>query len=104
MINRKALLASWVAAIVSLIPTDVVAQGCVMCRAAVSSPDDPTARGFYWSMLFMGTMPFIILGSIGVWLIHSYRRGPGRRRMTAAVLRLVAGKGRYLKTPKENEN
>ena len=108
MINRYVPLVSWLAAMILLIPADALAQ-CAMCGTAISSPDDPLARGLYWSVLFLGTMPFLIIGSIGGWLIYTYRRGPGRRQTTAPILRLVTGKARRLplhldQTPKENEN
>ena len=61
---------------------DAWAQGCAMCRTALGSEDDPLARGFYWSVLFMVSAPYLVIGSIGGWLF--YRHRDVRRRSATA--------------------
>jgi hypothetical protein len=51
-------------------PGDVLAQGCAMCRTALGGADDPLARGFYWSVLFLMSAPYIVAGSLGAWLAY----------------------------------
>jgi len=38
---------------------------------------DPTARGFYWGVLFLMALPFAVAGSIGGWLVYRYWRAHG---------------------------
>ena len=68
-------LASGLVATVSFLPTE--ALGCPTCQIALA--DDPLAHGLYWSILFMGAMPFVLVGSIGGWLIHAHRRQSSRK-------------------------
>ena len=55
--------------------TDALAQGCAMCRTALGSADDPLARGFYWSILFMMSTPYIVTGSVAAWLVYRHLTG-----------------------------
>jgi hypothetical protein len=55
--------------------TDALAQGCAMCRTALGSADDPLARGFYWSILFMMSTPYIVTGSVAAWLVYRHVTG-----------------------------
>jgi hypothetical protein len=63
------------------VPSEALAQGCAMCRTAVQSPDDPLVRGINFSVAIMLVMPFAVIGSIGGWLIFTYRRA---HRLAAA--------------------
>lgn len=84
MINRYGTLALWVMAVVLLIP--VAAQACPVCVGPSSG--DPTARGFYWGILFLMAMPFAVVGSIAGWLFYVNRRAHGRREK-APIQRLA---------------
>jgi hypothetical protein len=55
--------------------SDALAQGCAMCRTALGSGDDPLARGFYWSILFMMSSPYIVTGSVAAWLVYRHVSG-----------------------------
>ncbi len=46
------------------------AKACAVCGTGPGVPDDPTARGFYWGILFLMAMPFAVAGSIGAWLFY----------------------------------
>lgn len=52
------------------------ASACPNCREALG--DDPSgqglASGFYYSILFMMSMPFVILGTLGTVFYRSVRR------------------------------
>jgi hypothetical protein len=86
--KRYVSFALWVAAIVPLIPVDAFAQ-CAMCRTAISSPDDPLARGINFSILLLMGMPFTLASVIGGWLFYAHRRALGRRQTRMPMLRLV---------------
>ena len=72
----------WVAvlAVGWMVTGEALAQ-CAMCSTALGSPEDPLTRGILWSALFLVSVPFALLGSIGGWLYLAYRRAsPGVRR------------------------
>lgn len=45
-------------------------EACPACK----NLDEPIARGFNWSVLFMMAMPFAVFGVIGGSVFYSYRR------------------------------
>jgi hypothetical protein len=64
-----------VAACVAVIPADALAQGCAMCKTALDGPMDPTTEAFNVSSLFLMAMPYTVVGTFGVWMYFSARRG-----------------------------
>jgi hypothetical protein len=62
------------------------AKACAVCGTGPGVPDDPTARGFYWGILFLMAMPFAVAGSIGAWMVYRYWRASagGWRKALAA--------------------
>ena len=55
-----------------------VAQACPACKQALASTEharsgDPI-QGFMWSILFMMSMPFLLLGGFGTYLWYIVRR------------------------------
>jgi len=76
MTYRGAILLLWSAL---LGPTQVLAQGCAMCGSSMGT-DDHVARAFSWSILFLLTAPYVLVGVVGSWLYFTYRRASGRRR------------------------
>lgn len=50
---------------ISLFPT--LADACAVCAGSGD-------YGYFWSVLFLMSMPFVIGSSIGGWLLYSYRR------------------------------
>jgi hypothetical protein len=55
------------------------AKACAVCGTGPGVAGDPTARGFYWGILFLMAMPFAITGSIGAWLVYRYWRASAGR-------------------------
>lgn len=54
-----------------------VALGCPTCGNSIEHSGGNLAEGFYWSILFMMSMPFVILGGLSLlfWLeIRKARR------------------------------
>ena len=61
----------------------VAAEACAVCGTGPGVAGDPTARGFYWGILFLMAMPFAIAGSIGAWLFYrAWRANPDHRWKT----------------------
>ena len=56
-----------------------VARACAVCGLGPNVTGDPTARGFYWGILFLMAMPFAVAGSIGAWLVYRYWRADAGR-------------------------
>lgn len=62
-----------------LIPA--AAEACAVCGIGPGVAGDPTARGFFWGILFLMAMPFAVAGSIVAWLVYRYcRANAGRLR------------------------
>jgi hypothetical protein len=73
----------WIAAAIAavavvLMPADAMAQGCAMCKTYLSA-NDPRAEGMRVSILFLMSMPFALVGSVGGWIVWMYRRGRSRQ-------------------------
>jgi hypothetical protein len=65
-----------------------LAEACAVCLAGESAGEDPAARGFYWGILFLMSMPFALVGSIGGWVFWKYRRAE-EKTFHRAPIRLV---------------
>jgi heme/copper-type cytochrome/quinol oxidase subunit 2 len=66
--------------VVALLATCVVA--CPTCKEGIGQNDPQhaaLARGYYYSILFMMTMPFAILGTFGSMAYLSIRRARARQ-------------------------
>lgn len=80
--NPSLLLAVAVAALA----LGQVALGCPTCGNAIEHSGGNLATGFYWSILFMMSMPFVILGGLSLlcWLeIRKARRAAETAAATA---------------------
>lgn len=51
---------------------EALAQGCAMCRTSVGGAEDPLARGFYTSILFLMSAPYTVIATVGGWLAYRY--------------------------------
>jgi len=65
------------------------AEACAVCGTGPGVAGDPTARGFYWGILFLMAMPFAVAGSIGAWLLYRYWRASAGRWRKALGARLA---------------
>ena len=68
------LVALW-----GIVPEQAFGQGCAMCKTALGGPEDPLAIGLNASILFLMSMPFVLIGSVGAWLAYMYRPSHPRR-------------------------
>lgn len=64
--------------------SEVLAQGCAMCVTSLGGPEDPLRRGISISILFMLSMPFVLLATVGGWFIYMFQRE--RRRASLRLL------------------
>jgi len=69
------LIAALVLAILLLLAASV-ASGCPTCKNALDSDESggDVVRGYFWSILFMMSMPFAVLGSFSGYLYLLVRR------------------------------
>jgi len=84
--SRLLLVLAALLASALLLPGHVLAQGCAMCGTAFNH-DDPVARAFNWSVLFLIAMPYTVFALAAGWLFLAHRRRSGRRRADVIVLR-----------------
>lgn len=75
------------AALTWLVPA--VAQACAVCGTGPDVAGDPTARGFYWGILFLMALPFTVFGAVTGWLFYRYWRASGRSWRSLWVGRLA---------------
>jgi hypothetical protein len=73
-------------------PMVALAQGCAMCGTALNDPNDPTVKAFNWSIIFLASTPYALLGTIGGWLAYKYWRAQTPRSGGRLVPLALAGK------------
>ena len=65
--------------LVLALPESVLAQGCAMCRTTLQGQDDPLVGALNTSVIFLMSMPYLIVGTVSGWMYLSVRR---RRAVT----------------------
>jgi hypothetical protein len=86
--SPRARIAVWLALVCLVFVAAADASACPMCKAALASHDrshGDLVTGFFWSILFMLSMPFVLLGSFSTYMYLLVRRA---RRDTAQRDRL----------------
>jgi hypothetical protein len=81
-------VAALVAALGVLLARSTFAQ-CAMCGTALSSPDDPLARGLFWSVVFLISLPYAIVGAFIAAIAWAHHRAKLRRERSP--LRAIGG-------------
>jgi hypothetical protein len=78
--------AVWIAviAIAVLLAGVPTATACPSCKEALasSSGGGDLVSGFFWSILFMLSMPFLLLGSFGLYFYYLVRKARTARPAT----------------------
>jgi hypothetical protein len=72
-IAARGWMALPIVAAVLLLPADSLAQGCSMCATYLNGTD-ARSEAFKTSILFLMSMPFVVVGSVGAWILWMYRR------------------------------
>ena len=59
-----------------------VCQACPTCKNGIADGSQQAGmmRGYFWSILFMMSMPFVIFGSLGTYFYYQVRRARADRR------------------------
>ncbi len=86
LIYRSQLSLGLVWGLAGLFPAQALAQGCAMCKTALSGSEDPLAVGIFWSVMLMMGMPFVLFASIGGWIFYTYRNANRSPHPPAEVL------------------
>jgi hypothetical protein len=77
LIQRAAWLA--VAALIAMVVLQTAVWACPTCKESLAQNDPARAnvvRGYFWSIIFMMSMPYLILGSLGAmfwWQVRKAR-------------------------------
>ncbi|GIW94299.1 MAG: hypothetical protein KatS3mg110_2340 [Pirellulaceae bacterium] len=93
--NRRLIVQLVLVAVVWLgIATAVWA--CPTCKQAIAEGGNAEGlvRGYYYSILFMMSMPFLILGGLGAYFYWEVRRARSRPSVAASSLGGVVRQGR----------
>jgi hypothetical protein len=64
-----------------------VASACPSCQAALAEGQGDLARGLYYSILFMMSMPFAIIGAFAGLMYRAVKREERRRAEAEAAER-----------------
>ncbi len=74
--NRLRFLALFAGALLAFSVVGQSAQACPMCKEALSSGSNSgdVVSGYFWSILFMMSMPFAIIGSFGLYAYLQVRK------------------------------
>jgi heme/copper-type cytochrome/quinol oxidase subunit 2 len=72
-------------AMTALVPSLSLAQGCAMCQTTIGGATDPLAKGVNVSILFLMSMPFVLVLSVAGWFFYMHRKS----RRAKPALRLV---------------
>lgn len=70
---RPRLITCWLALICTLVVA-CTAEACPTCKAAIAENGEHFVRGYFWSIIFMMSMPFLILGGLGSLFYMEVRR------------------------------
>ena len=76
MKRKFLLLFICVAAAALLFP--IAVQACAVCLTG-ASPDDRVADAFNWSVLFLMSTPYTVIGSVAGWIFYAHRRAARKR-------------------------
>lgn len=75
-------------ALVIVLLLATVAEACPNCKDQLAA--DPTthniARGYFWSILFMLSMPILIITGLGSYFYYEIRRAYAQQALTDAAV------------------
>ena len=78
---RKVLCAAAVVLLVAALPE--FAEACPNCKEGMQNNGNGAAmiRGYFFSILFMMSMPFLILGTFSAYMYHEVRKAREARAL-----------------------
>ena len=83
------IVSRWLLVAVLTLSLAAVCQACPTCKNGIADGPQQAGmvRGYFWSILFMMSMPFVIFGSLGTYFYLEVRRA---RTAQAAAAELTA--------------
>ncbi len=84
----RTVLTRWIAPLALVAVMVTVAAACPTCKDGLDQNDpqhQAVAAGFYYSILFMLSMPYVILGSLGYLAYLSIRRAKAQQALEASL-------------------
>jgi heme/copper-type cytochrome/quinol oxidase subunit 2 len=82
---------------VVVIVLEAAAMACPSCKESLGHSDPARAnmvRGYFWSILFMMSMPFLILGGLSTLFWWEIRKAKRKQAAEAAMLQNTAAEAR----------
>ena len=68
------------------------ADACPTCKAAMAG-DEHLIRGYFWSIIFMMSMPFLLLSSFGSYFYYLVRKARAGEEMAKSESLAAVGIG-----------
>jgi hypothetical protein len=83
---RRGKIRKYVLALTLIVLFATVAEACPTCKEAVADSGNHAnvVRGYFWSILFMMSMPFLILGGLGTYFYIQVTRARSSAESAAA--------------------
>ena len=69
-----------IVAATALLRAPAVADACSVC---LTGDTGPMGDAYNWSVLFLMATPYVVLGSVGAWLVYKYRRASAKEKRAA---------------------
>lgn len=85
-----------VLAVALVLGTVLPAEACPNCKAALAHSETAggdVVTGFFWSILFMMSMPFLLLGSFASYMYLAVRKARREQEAKAAAERAAQATG-----------
>ncbi len=67
-------LTTFCLALICTLVVACTAEACPTCKAAIAENGGHLVRGYFWSIIFMMSMPFLIVGGLGSLFYMEVRR------------------------------
>ena len=67
-------LTTFCLALICTLVVACTAEACPTCKAAIAENGGNLVRGYFWSIIFMMSMPFLIFGGLGGLFYMEVRR------------------------------
>ena len=75
----------WTLLVLLLVAVAEVSHACPTCKEAVSEHGGNLVQGYFWSIIFMMSMPFLILSGLSTMFYLDVRRARRRQAEMAAA-------------------
>jgi hypothetical protein len=71
-----------------LLACSTLSQACPTCRYAIAERTAQAGiiQGYFWSILFMMSMPFLILGGLSAYFYYQVRRARANATLVARTV------------------